>query len=232
MWVGTGSGLSRFPRKGIPVRQLSARGRESAKPGPQPSLERAGRPQRLPVDLRRGQAEPAGSRERPAHGLPARSQGSAQHLPQLDFLHAARTVQALSGLAPTAEDSIALTARTERFFAYRNQANRPGSLSSDLVLSLFEDRQGVLWVGTQAGGLNRLDPISGRFTSWRNNPADPHSLSHNNVIAIHEDRAGFLWIGTLDGLNRFDPRTGQFLVYRNNAGGSSQPQPQQGECRP
>ena len=38
------------------------------------------------------------------------------------------------------------------------------------MLSLLLDRQGVLWVGTQDGGLNRFDRNSGRFTTYRVEP--------------------------------------------------------------
>lgn len=87
------------------------------------------------------------------------------------------------------------------------------SLSYNEILSILEDRSGMLWIGTFHGGLNRYDPIAERFTHYRHDPADPNSLSHNIVRVICEDQDGRLWIGTDGGLNRLDPGTGQFVRY-------------------
>ena len=79
-------------------------------------------------------------------------------------------------------------------------------------MSLVVDRQGVLWVATEGGGLNRFAPSEGRFKAYRNDPKAP-----NRLTAIFEDRAGMLWLGTKDGLSRFDRETEQFTTYRHNA---------------
>ena len=44
-------------------------------------------------------------------------------------------------------------ARTDRFVSYRHQPSNPSSLSDDLVLSIHEDKKGILWLGT-FGGIN------------------------------------------------------------------------------
>jgi streptogramin lyase len=88
------------------------------------------------------------------------------------------------------------------------------SLSS--VISLYEDRQGMLWIGAWGGGLNRYDPRSGQagkdhpFTRYQNNPGDPASLGNDIVTAIREDRQNRLWVGALVGLDWFDPASGRF----------------------
>ena len=91
--------------------------------------------------------------------------------------------------------------------------SQPGStsvLSDNLIVSVYQDSHGILWVGTSQGGLNRLDRKTGRVTVYRYNPDDPNSISWGEVSAIYEDKAGTLWIGTSGGLNRFDPRTETF----------------------
>jgi len=99
---------------------------------------------------------------------------------------------------------------------YEHAVGDAGSLPDNSIRTLYEDRAGSLWVGTNAGGLARLDRAAGRFEVFRHDPADPKSLSHDSVYAIAEDREGTLWIGTQDGLNRFDPRTRSFERLRSD----------------
>ena len=103
------------------------------------------------------------------------------------------------------------------FTIYRHDDSDPGSLRDNYILSLYEDRAGVLWVGTNKGGLNRYDRQTEQFTAYVNDPNDAESLSFNAVNAVWEDPAGHLWVATDgQGLNRFDPRTGRFKRFVND----------------
>jgi signal transduction histidine kinase len=63
--------------------------------------------------------------------------------------------------------------------------------------ALLEDRDGNLWIGTDAGGLRRLR--DGRVASF----GTAEGLSNASVWSLYEDREGSLWIGTNGGgLNR------------------------------
>ena len=100
--------------------------------------------------------------------------------------------------------------------ADRSILDRP---SSDIVTSIYEDQQGVVWVGTDGGGLNRLDRTSGRFTPYPQavtgsiNPQGTPNLGNNRVWSILEDSHGRLWIATQDGLNLLDQTTGNIYQY-------------------
>jgi signal transduction histidine kinase/ligand-binding sensor domain-containing protein len=80
------------------------------------------------------------------------------------------------------------------------------SLSNNYIWSICAARDGSLWIGTLAGGLNRFDAASGTFSSWKHNPADPRSLPSDNVTTICESGDSTLWVGTWGGgLCRMDP---------------------------
>ncbi len=92
---------------------------------------------------------------------------------------------------------------------FRADPEDPASLARDDVRAILEDSAGVLWVGTEAGGLHRLD--GGAFVRYRHDPEDPTTLRDNDVWVLYEDSGGTLWVGTYGGgLSRHDPSTDSF----------------------
>ena len=90
------------------------------------------------------------------------------------------------------------------------------SLSDNLILSLNEQTNGDLLIGTYYGGLNRLDLRTERFMSYKHDPGDTASLSNDQVNVIYKDIQGNLWIGTQNGLNLFDTDDGTFTSFYLN----------------
>ncbi len=86
-------------------------------------------------------------------------------------------------------------------------------LSQSNVYTVYQDRQGFMWFGTQEG-LDRYDGY--RFHSYRRVPFDTTSLGPGWVTAILEDRSGTLWIGRTQGLSRLDRETGRFVHYAHH----------------
>ena len=105
--------------------------------------------------------------------------------------------------------------RQQERFTYRFQrdGDNPESLNDNNVLSLYQDRAGLLWVGTINSGLNILDFRQEQFGCYRHDRS-PNSLSPGWVFALHQDPDGILWAGfrarTLD---RLDRKTGQITHY-------------------
>jgi len=88
----------------------------------------------------------------------------------------------------------------------------PGSLSHDYISSIYQDKKGLIWLGTRSG-LDYFRPTAQKFKHIRYNSISSNSLSSLSVITIIEDSFGFLWIGTSDGLNRYNPSTGKYDHY-------------------
>jgi signal transduction histidine kinase/DNA-binding response OmpR family regulator/ligand-binding sensor domain-containing protein/HPt (histidine-containing phosphotransfer) domain-containing protein len=93
----------------------------------------------------------------------------------------------------------------------------PGSISSDFVTQIFEDRNGIIWAGTNSG-LNRYDKQTNSFKHFFKDPENPdNSLSSSTFNlsskTIIEDRKGVLWFGTQNGLSRFDRETEAFTNF-------------------
>jgi len=81
-------------------------------------------------------------------------------------------------------------------FTYNPQ--NPNSLSKNIVSSIFKDKTGVIWVGTNGGGINKFDPERKQFLHVRKT-LDPKSLSYDKIRAFYEDSNENLWIGTEGG---------------------------------
>ncbi|MCL4638079.1 MULTISPECIES: hybrid sensor histidine kinase/response regulator [Olivibacter] len=83
------------------------------------------------------------------------------------------------------------------------------------VTSIYEDRGGHFWVGTEGGGLFLFDrerfQITKRYTT-------ENGLSNNAVLSILEDEQSNLWMSTYNGLMKFDPKREQFLYYYQSDG--------------
>ena len=99
---------------------------------------------------------------------------------------------------------------------YKHNQQDSNSLANNFIYSLFEDKNGVLWIGTNGGGLDAFNLSTGKFTHYISKQNSKNSLSNNNVRAILEDKDGILWIGTDEGLNAFDRKTKNFTRYLNN----------------
>ncbi|NQZ12026.1 MAG: response regulator, partial [Algicola sp.] len=93
----------------------------------------------------------------------------------------------------------------QTFDRFTHDPAKPGSLSSNDVWSVFEDKAGIIWVGTRDGGLNYMDPVSKRFYHYRYEKKQKNSLRNDWVTTITQDKTGLMWLGTLGGgVNKFD----------------------------
>lgn len=81
---------------------------------------------------------------------------------------------------------------------YTNNIYESNSLSRDIIMALYEDNTGMIWIGTNGGGLNKFNPNKKKFRHIKRTPLKG-SLSYNKIRAIYEDRKQNLWIGTEGG---------------------------------
>ncbi|MDB5240527.1 MAG: transcriptional regulator [Spirosoma sp.] len=105
--------------------------------------------------------------------------------------------------------------QTGKFTSYHPTLPAPaGQLNDQEVTALYEDSTGVVWIGTNQGGLNWYDPATGRVSALTTRDG----LPANHVAGIINDRHGHLWISTSRGICRFNTRTKTFHNYTTNDG--------------
>ncbi|MDW7690245.1 two-component regulator propeller domain-containing protein [Flammeovirgaceae bacterium SG7u.111] len=69
-------------------------------------------------------------------------------------------------------------------------------LSSNLISKIIQDKEGVIWLGTDHGGIDLYNKSSHSLTKLYHEPEDPKSLSQNSITDLFLDDFGIVWIGT------------------------------------
>ena len=80
-------------------------------------------------------------------------------------------------------------------------------LSNNSVNTIFKDRYGYMWFGTD-DGLNRYDGYE--FKVFRNNKNDSSSVAFNRIGCIASEENGDLWVGTKNGISIYNNFSSKF----------------------
>jgi signal transduction histidine kinase/ligand-binding sensor domain-containing protein/CheY-like chemotaxis protein len=111
--------------------------------------------------------------------------------------------------------------REQNFNNYPVTETNEGGTSDYAINIIYEDSQGILWIGTALGGLNRFDPKNGAFKHYKHKPKDKKSISNNLIKSILEPKIhgeDILWIGTQRGLEKFDKKAETFQLFDKTDG--------------
>ncbi|WP_339714026.1 two-component regulator propeller domain-containing protein [uncultured Kriegella sp.] len=84
----------------------------------------------------------------------------------------------------------------------------------DVIVSLFEDSKGLMWIGTDGAGLCRYDPNNESFVWY----GQKDGLGQETIASILEDDNGNLWMAGNNGLSQFDRTSQTFKNFDMNDG--------------
>ena len=102
-------------------------------------------------------------------------------------------------------------------FLNYTKTNATDDLSHNDVTSIYQDKAGELWIGTDGGGLNRSKSSKDlHFLHYQNRPDNTNSLAQNQIFAITQDVSGIVWIGTNDGVNKLKKSVYPFIHFQSN----------------
>lgn len=110
------------------------------------------------------------------------------------------------------------------FIVYKNNAEDSLSISSNEITSIYIDDDGIIWIGTGGGVLNKFDPKTEEFihfdiassSDWYSSDEDkfydyPLTFSRHqisSITSIAQDKWGNFWLGTWGkGIVKFNPKT-------------------------
>jgi len=97
---------------------------------------------------------------------------------------------------------------------FKHDPRDAASISSDQILTIYEDIDGDIWVGTNGAGLNLYRPHTNNFKHY----TLAEGLPNMAVSGIIDDEAGNLWLSTFKGLARFDKINQRFTVFDKQDG--------------
>ena len=102
------------------------------------------------------------------------------------------------------------------FTVYQATPNDPTALSDAHITVIEETSDGLLWLGTYFGGLNRFNKSENSFAHYMPDPQDPSTLPDERVSALLEDSQENLWVGTRGGLSVLNPDGESFTHYQHD----------------
>jgi signal transduction histidine kinase/ligand-binding sensor domain-containing protein/DNA-binding response OmpR family regulator len=110
------------------------------------------------------------------------------------------------------EDGVSVfDTRTQTFSSIRPNRRKSFGLSHKSVRSICMAKNGIIWLGTFQGGINKYDPNLAIFNLKRSSPFDPRGLSSPVVTSFVEYQKGKVFVGTDGGgLHLFDRNSGMF----------------------
>ncbi|GAB4012505.1 hybrid sensor histidine kinase/response regulator transcription factor [Spirosoma migulaei] len=96
----------------------------------------------------------------------------------------------------------------------RYMAGGKGKLTTNDVLSIHEDKEGTIWIGTHLGGLHWFNWRTGIFSVISREEGIPGT----SIVGITSDGTGKLWLSTNEGLCQVDPITRAIHSYEVSDG--------------
>ena len=89
------------------------------------------------------------------------------------------------------------------------QYSEKQGLTSNVILSSFQDSKGNMWFGTAFSGVCVLPKGTDKFKNY----GIKDGLANEMVYTIAEDKTGNIWFGTKAGATRFNPNTNELRNF-------------------
>lgn len=201
MWFATGDGVSRFDGTAFKNFKFDVNNPQSL-PGNYVRSILRDRNGTIWVSSREGIGEFVPASQRFERYRPNKNTGGAGN----DVSDISQGAGNRLWLALNGSGFAAFDIKSHHFTRY-NQQTLPG-LFTNAILNVFEDSQGMLWLGSRDSGIEVWQPdAAGKLTKA---PFSLKGVPAARVNAIHEDRLHNVWIATSRGLILFKRSDGRF----------------------
>ncbi|MCH8495025.1 MAG: histidine kinase [Balneolales bacterium] len=140
-----------------------------------------------------------------------------RNLPVFEQLTVVRKINTTYWFGSTEHGLASYNTETQQQRSFAYGSSDVNTISSNHILSISQDMRNpekYIWVGTDGGGLNRINLQTGsvlRFT-------EQDGLPNNVIYSIYPDSSGHLWMSSNKGIIRMDPDTFEILNFTRSDG--------------
>lgn len=105
--------------------------------------------------------------------------------------------------------------KENRIIAHYSAQNPKHNLPGNMVETIFKDKQGRIWVGTNSGirifnrENRKFEEVSRRFPKFKSD----NVFNYKRIYTIIQDKLDNYWFGTLHGLYRYSPTDNTFVSF-------------------
>ena len=90
------------------------------------------------------------------------------------------------------------------------------NLNNDVIKSIAQDENGLIWLATDHGGVNLLDKKDFTIKYLLNHEDDNYSIAQNSISSMYVDNSGIIWIGTFKkGICYYNKSIIKFPLYHH-----------------
>lgn len=102
---------------------------------------------------------------------------------------------------------------------YLNKENPELKLNTNYVSNIAQDTEGIIWIGTDQGGVNLFDKKSKQIRYLLHSFENEKSISQNTITSIYRDSSGIMWLGTFkEGINFYHHNLIRFRHLKHEPG--------------
>lgn len=104
----------------------------------------------------------------------------------------------------------------EKKIRHFNKDSQEGKLNTDIISGVVQDDKGLVWIGTDHGGINIVNKKDFSVSYILHRDEDENSLAQNSVNPLYCDDEGIVWIGTFKrGVDYYHENIIRFPLYRH-----------------
>jgi signal transduction histidine kinase/ligand-binding sensor domain-containing protein/DNA-binding response OmpR family regulator len=91
-------------------------------------------------------------------------------------------------------------------------------LNTNIVNNVAQDNKGLIWIGTDHGGINLLDKKTLSIRYLIHDDEDEKSISQNSITSLFKDDLGIMWAGTFKkGINYYNEDIFKFRLFKHKS---------------